>query len=674
MGAESEPLGTLDVALTHAERLLETAPELAVEQAAEILKVVPGQSRALLLKAIGKRLLGDAAAAVAILQPLSRAEPPDARACYQLALACSDLGHGEDAVAALRRALEIQPALPDAWRVLGDHLTAIGDREGADAAYVRHIRYSTSDPRLLEPAAALVEGRIAVAEKLLRSHLMENPTDVAAIRMFAEVAARLGRYGDAESLLARCLELAPGFAAARHNHAVVLLRQNRTVEAFAEIEILLRQDSRNPGYRNLKAAILARQGEYERSIEIYDGILREYPGQPKIWMSYGHALKTAGRRDDSISAYRKSAELLPGFGEAYWSLANLKTFEFSPADIEEMRNQLERTDLSEEDRFHFHFALGKAKEDAGDYEQSFVHYLEGNRLRRQLIHYDPGETSDHVRRSKALFTEKFFAERSGCGASAKDPIFIVGLPRAGSTLLEQILSSHSAVEGTMELPDIMAAARILGERKKRSETSRYPEVLATLEPERLREMGQAYIDQTRVVRKTGKPFFIDKMPNNFSHIGLIHLILPNAVIIDARRHPLACCFSGFKQHFARGQNFSYSLEEIARYYADYADLLAHFDVVLPGRVHRVYYEQMVEDTETQVRRLLELCGLPFEKQCLRFYETRRAVRTASSEQVRSPIFREGVDQWRHFSPWLGPLHKILDPLIKAYPKSLQPGI
>jgi len=563
--------------------------------------------------------------------------------------------------------LRVAPDLADGWRLLGDHLSAMGDTSGAAAAYASHIKASTRDPRLLAPAAALCEGRLAVAERLLRAHLKQFPTDVAAIRMFAELAARLGRLADAENLLARCLELAPDFTAARHNYAVVLHRQAKSVDALREVERLLVGDHRNPGYRSLQAAALARLGEYERSIATYAGLLADYPGQPKLWMSQGHALKTAGRQVESIVAYRRSIELAPSLGEAYWSLANLKTYRFAPAEIEAMGTQLERAELGAEDRLHFHFALGKAMEDAGDHAAAFAHYAEGNRLRRATLAYDADETTALVRRAQALFTPDFFASRRGSGAPAPDPIFVVGLPRSGSTLVEQILASHPAVEGTMELPDLLGLVRELSGRTRRSEPSKYPDALAELGPEALRALGERYLAQTRIQRKTDKPFFIDKMPNNWAHVGLIQLILPNARIVDTRRHPLSCCFSAFKQHFARGQGFTYSLEDIGRYYRDYAALMTHFDSVLPGRVYRVIYERMVEDTETEIRRLLTHCGLEYDERCLRFYENDRAVRTASSEQVRSPIFRDAVDHWRHYEPWLGPLRQALGPALDAYP-------
>jgi len=665
--ANQEPVGTLATALAHAERLLATSPALAAEQAEEILKAVPQHPSALLILAAAKRRQGDAPGALALLEPIAVSHANHAIVHYELGLALGALRRGGDAVAALRRALELKPDLGDAWRALADHLAAIGDVAGADEAYAKHLRFSIRDPRLLEAGAALVDNRIAVAENLLRTHLKQYPTDIAAIRMLAEVAARLGRLLDSETLLARCLELAPGFTAARHNYAMVLNRMGKGAQALAEVGRVLGQEPDNPSYRSLRAAILGRIGEFAEAIEAYRGVLDDYPRQPKAWMSYGHTLKSAGRRDDAISAYRHSIELMPGFGEAWWSLANLKTVRFDAGDIARMQEQLQRGGLDPSDRFHFHFALGKAFEDQAEWQESFEHYERGNRLRRAQIKYDADENARHVSRSKALFSMAFFQERAGFGCGAPDPIFIVGLPRAGSTLIEQILSSHSAVEGTMELPDVISIARALGERRSRNQESKYPEVLSTLGADELRSLGERYLEQTRIQRKTAAPHFIDKMPNNFAHVGLIHLMLPNAKIIDARRHPLGCCFSVYKQHFARGQHFAYDLTELGRYYRDYVELMAHFDAALPGRVHRVTYERMIEDTEGEVRRLLEYCALPFEDACLRFYENERAVRTASSEQVRQPIYREGVDHWRHFEPWLEPLRASLGPVLERYP-------
>lgn len=667
MTSGPEPVGTLDVALAHAEQLLADQPRLAAEQATEILAAVPGHPAATLLLGMAQRRLQRIDDALGTLEPLAAAQPRWATAQLEFGLALGDAGRGGAAVEALRLAVRLQPTLADAWRALGDHLHAMGDTASADQAYANHVRNSTRDPRLMEPALALAEGRIAVAEPLLRNHLKRFPTDVAAIRMLAEIASRIGRYGDAENLLTRCLELAPGFKAARHNYAVVLHRNNKPVAALAQLDALLAAEPRSPSFRNLRAVVLARLGEYDEAIRLYEQLLQEYPQHAKVWLSHGHALKTAGRQDDAIGAYRRSIELEPRLGEAYWSLANLKTFRFTPADVEAMRAQLERDDLTAEDRFHFNFSLGKAAEDAQQYAESFGHYAEGNRLRKEVVPYDSSAITENVRRARALFTPDFFAARQGQGCAAPDPIFIVGLPRSGSTLVEQILSSHSAIEGTMELPDVIGIVKELSGRTRRSEVSKYPEALASLAADELRGLGERYLEQTRVQRRTGAPFFIDKLPNNWAHVGLIQLMLPNARIIDTRRHPLSCCFSNFKQHFARGQNFTYALDDLGRYYADYVALMAHFDAVLPGRIHRVIYERMVEDTEHEVRRLLDYCGLPFEDACLRFYENDRAVRTASSEQVRQPIFRDAVDQWRNYAAWLEPLRAALGPVLDAYP-------
>lgn len=658
--------GTLATALAHAAGLLTQDPSLAEAQAREILRVMPGHPEAALLLAAALRRQGRAEAALAVLEPVIRALPDWPAVHQEAGLALVDLELGRAAIAALSRAVALDPRLAGAWGVLADQLALAGDEAGAQAARAQQIRASASDPDLLEAGAALCDNRLAVAERLLKPYLARHPTNAAAIRMLAEVAARLGRNEDAETLLARCVELAPGFSEARHNHATILYRLNRSEEALAQLDWLLARNPRHPGYRNLKAAALGRVGDYDGAIALYDELLKAHPDQPKAWMSYGHSLKTVGRQADCIAAYRRAIALSPQLGEAWWSLANLKTVRFTDEDVAAMGAQLARSDIADEDRFHLHFALGKALEDAGEAERSFAHYRDGAALRRAMIDYDADNTTTHAARSKAVLARSFFAAREGWGSAAPDPIFVVGLPRAGSTLIEQILASHSAVEGTMELPDIISIARRLGGQQRRGQPSAYPEALETLDADACRALGEEYLDRTRIQRKLGRPFFIDKMPNNFAHIGLIQLILPRARIIDARRHPLGCCFSAFKQHFARGQTFSYDLTELGRYYADYVDLMAHWDAALPGRVHRVIYEQMIADPETQVRRLLDHCGLPFEPACLTFYENDRAVRTASSEQVRRPIFTDAVDHWRAYEPWLDPLKAALGPALESW--------
>jgi tetratricopeptide (TPR) repeat protein len=662
--APREPVGSLAQALAHTRQLLVERPDLAEAQAREILKAAAHPEASLLL-GVALRRQGDLAGARAVLTPLAQSQPRAAAVHYETGLVLAALGETRPAIAAFTRATQLQPMSPPAWRALGDQWTVLGDTHAADAAYARQIQASVNDPVLMEAAQALVDGKLAVVERLLRSFLNSHPSDVVAMRMLAEAGTRLGRYGDVEAILARCLELAPSFIPARYNYAIVLYRQNRAAEALPHIETLLADEPQSLAYRNLHAAALSLIGEYDKAIAIYQDVLRIAPEQPLIWLSYGHALRTRGQQSDAVAAYRRSLQQMPGLGEAYFSLANLKTVRFTEADIAAMRSQLARDELSTEDRLHLHYAVGKALEDEADYPQSFTHYLQGAALRRAQTPYDAQENRARVERSRALFTQAFFAERAGFGHPAQDPIFVVGLPRSGSTLIEQILASHSDVEGTMELPDINVIATRLGHTSAGKATGDYPDRLAGLSADQLRALGEEYLARTRIQRKTGRPLFIDKMPNNFQHVGLIQLILPKAKIIDARRHPMATCFSAFKQHFARGQNFSYDLEELGLYYRDYVQLMTHFDEALPGRVHRSVYEALVEDPEPQVRRLLDYCGLPFEAACLRFYDNDRAVRTASSEQVRRPIFRDGLDQWRRYEPWLDLLKESLGDLAQG---------
>lgn len=514
------------------------------------------------------------------------------------------------------------------------------------------------NPRLIEAAIALNENRLDVAEPMLKAELKRDPFDVAAIRMLAELAGRLGRLTDAETLLRRAVELAPNFLAARSNLATVLYRLNRPTEAVAELDALLAIDPDSAANTNLKAAALGKIGEYEEALALYRKVLEAHPRQPKVWMSLGHTLKTIGRQDEAIAAYRRALEISPSLGEVWWSLANLKTVALSEQDINAMTVALATPMLGDDDCLHLHFALGKALEDRDMAEAAFRHYRLGNAIRAGQLGYDAAETTRMVNRAVSVFTPEFLAERAGQGCPHADPIFILGMPRAGSTLIEQILSSHSQIEGTMELPDLPALAARASAREGG---------LAALDAGTLRALGEDYLRRTRIQRKTDKPYFIDKLPNNWAHVGFLHLILPNARIIDARRHPMGCCFSNFKQHFARGQAFSYALEDMGRYYADYVRAMAHFDALLPGRIHRVFYEDMVADQEGETRRLLDAIGLPFEPACLEFYKNDRAIRTASSEQVRRPIYTAGTGQWRQFEPWLDPLKDALGAVLDAYP-------
>ncbi|WP_341207211.1 sulfotransferase [uncultured Sphingomonas sp.] len=513
-------------------------------------------------------------------------------------------------------------------------------------------------PLLVDAALALHDNRLDIAEPLLRTYLKRDPFDARAIRMLAELAGRIGRNRDAETLLRRALELAPGFTAARANLAIVLYRQNRAVDALAELDTLLAAEPEHIGHANLKAAALGRLGGFEEAIALYERVLAAAPAQPKVWMSYGHMLKTVGRQADGVAAYRRAIALRPGLGEAWWSLANLKTVRFDDADVAAMTAALADPAVVIEDRYHLDFALGKAWEERGDADRAFAHYAAGNALRRTQIDYDAGETTRFVDTIVATATSNFFAARAGWGCPGPDPIFVLGMPRAGSTLIEQILASHPLVEGTTELPDMPALARRITD---------YPAGLATLTAERARELGEDYLRRAAVQRRTDRPFFVDKLPNNWAHVALIRLILPNATIIDARRDPRACCFSNFKQHFARGQGFSYALDDMGRYYRDYVRMMAHIDAVQSGRVHRVIHEELVDAPEPHIRALLDACGLPFDAACLSSHRTERAVRTASSEQVRQPIFRGGDRAWRPFAAHLAPLEQALGDVIERYP-------
>jgi tetratricopeptide (TPR) repeat protein len=655
------PLGSLNAAVEHASAILATDPIQAQREAEAILAHAPKDPRALLVLASARRRQGDAAAALAILDPLASTYPRAAHTRYELGCALAAQGRTPQALAALRLAVTLKPDLAEAWRTLGQLLFAQGDNPGAEAAFAAHARAMVRDPALAPAADALYRGQPEEAEQRLRDVLISQPNNVAALRLMAEVFARLDRYRDAEALLEHALSLEPGHEGARFSYANALYQQQKGPQAAAALAPLLAKSPSEAAYLNLRAGCLTLMGELDEVIAIYEALLQSYPKQSAFWLNYGHALRMVGRREDAVAAYRQSIALQPGLGDAYWSLANLKVAVLSEADTAAMAAELQRPKLSAADQLHLHYALGKAMEDRGDYADSFAHYAAGARIHRKTAAYDADRSTAEVQRSCALFTSRFFAERQGAGAGADDPIFILGLPRSGSTLVEQILASHSAVEGAMELPDIGFIAQTLGWPEEA-----YPGRIADLDRDRLKALGEGYLDSTRIHRKLGRPLFIDKMPQNFLHVGLIQLILPNARIIDARRHPMGTCFSAFKQHFAKGMAFSYDLTDLGRYYRDYVALMAHFDAVLPGRVCRVIYEDLVQDTEAQVRLLLDFCCLPFEASCLEFHNNRRAVRTVSSEQVRRPIFREGLDQWRHYQPWLGPLQSALGPALEHW--------
>ena len=655
-----------DLELMRASALLESDPAAAVRRASVILKHSPEQAEAKLLLATGCRRLGDPVTARRVLESLARAQPDSAVLQLEFGRACVAAGNSAEAIDAFEAALAADPRLADAWRELATLRFIAGDVAGGDTAYAQYDRLASQSPEFNDAAVALGDRRLDVASEILRQRLQKAPDDVRALRLLATIARERDETYESEEYLARCLQLAPGYAAARFDLATELCAQQRHPEAMTHVERLLAIDPRNPGYLGLKAQALRFYGRNAEAITLMQQIIAENPDDAKLHLFRGGLLRETGDQAGAIEAYRRALALQPGMGEAYWSLADLKTVRFTAADREAM-GQFARRAPPGGARTQLEFALGKACEDAGLYAQAFEHYARGNALHRTTIFFIPDELSLGVRRSKNLFTSRFFTDRADWGSERADPIFIVGMPRAGSTLLEQILASHSQVEGTRELPDVPAIVRELIASAKSTGESNYPDLVGTLGRAGVEAYAARYLQHTQVHRPLGKPRFVDKMPGNFAHLGLIHLMFPRAAIIDARRHPLGCCFSCYRQLFGRGQPFSYDQEELGLHYRDYCELMEHFDTVLPGRVHRVYYEQLVADPEGVVRRLLDHCGLPFEAGCLKFYENRRVVTTISSEQVRRPINSDAVDQWRHFEPWLGELKAALGELLDRYP-------
>lgn len=518
--------------------------------------------------------------------------------------------------------------------------------------------------QLKQIATTIANDQLPAAEKELNDYLAKRPDDADALSLLARIYVRYGRRTDAIPLLTRCLEIAPDFALARFNFALMLFQLAKYEASREQLNELLRQDPDNPLYLQLKANVLETIGENEESLALCETLSAENPERAESWVSYGHALRAVGAQDKCIAAYRKAIESRPSYGEAWWSLANMKAARFGKTEIDAMEEQLRRADIAADDRIQIEFALGKAYEDVADYSRSYEHYAKGAAATRLRIEYDPATLSEGVAKNKALFTPEFLKRRADAGSKARDPIFILGRPRSGSTLIEQILSSHSMIEGTAELPYITMLAAKLDGREGSSYGVTYLETLTNMDNAQLTALGDRYMEDTRIHRKTGRPFFIDKKPGNFPHLGLIHLMLPNAKIVDARRHPAACCLSMFKHYSSKGR---IRLTELGLFYRDYLELMEHFEKVLPGRVHRVIYENMVADPEKEVRSLLDYLGLPFEESCLRFYENKRTVLTPSSEQVRRPISGEAVDYWKNFEPWLGPLIRSLGSALTEYP-------
>jgi tetratricopeptide (TPR) repeat protein len=512
----------------------------------------------------------------------------------------------------------------------------------------------------------IAQGKFVKAEHLCKAFMQKVPRHVEGMRLLADIGSRLGVLDDAEFLLESAVEFEPDNAKVRIDYIQVLRKRQNYEEALRQAKILLAKNPKNPQFQSVFAVESMQSGDYDTALETFESILKILPEDPVTLTSRGHALKTQGQTDDAIDSYRRAINKFPGHGEAYYSLANLKLFNFKEDEISAMELQQTHSATSHMSRIYLNFALGKAYEDNGDFERAFASYERGNAFKKAQSRYKSEELSDEFVAQTEVFDSAFVTRHRGTGFAAPDPIFIVGLPRAGSTLLEQILASHSLVDGTMELPNMLALAQKLRRGERMGMTNHYPAVLQELDAAKFLDFGQKFIDETRIHRGTA-PFFVDKMPNNFRHIGLIHLMLPNAKIIDARRHPMGCCFSGFKQLFAEGQEFTYGLAEIGTYYRDYVALMDHWDKVLPGKVLRVQYEEVVADLDTQVRRILDHCGLEFESSCINFYENERSVRTPSSEQVRQPIYQTGVEQWKNFEGHLDPLKAALGSALDRYP-------
>lgn len=638
--------------------------EAALSFAADLLRHAPARRDALYWTALSQRRLGRVDAALETLDHLERAHPHFGPSHQERGHCFATLGDHARAIRAFERAVALNAALTESWTMLERLLRAAGEPQRADAAAQRLSQLAALPPAIVEAGRKFCDDDHAAAEALLTQHVEAGERHVEAIRLLARLAQRRGAAARAEELFGEVVERAPAYAAARLDYARVLIERQKYLAALEQIEQRLRAAPEDDEAQFLLATIWAGLGRHEEAIPIFRALLAQTPQQSHLGIVLGHSLKALGRADEAVRAYRDAAAGTADIGDAFWSLANLKTYRFDDAEIERMRALEALPGPGLPDRAHLCFALGKALEDRGEDGASFSFYERGNRLMREKSGYRSAAMERHARRTMETFDETFFAERNGAGAFARDPIFIVGLPRSGSTLLEQILATHPDVDGTQELYEIpRIVSELEGEGPNRNE--RYFETMAGSGTELFERLGLRYLDETRAHRR-GRPRFIDKMPNNFRHIGLIHAMLPHATIIDMRREPMACCVGNLKQLYARGQEFCYDVEDIARYYRTYLALMRHWDAALPGRVLRVSYEDLVEDLDAGLRRLLAHCGLDYDPACLDFHRNRRAIATPSSEQVRQPLFRDGLTGWRRFEPWLGPLREALGDAVESY--------
>ena len=649
--------------LTQAKELIQTARfGDAITALEQLLASEPeGDDRieALYLLAVAQRYGNRRREALATLESLLADNPEHARAHQERGHIFLSLNRSEDAAPAYARAVELNPALKASLNALVNLEERLGRTEQARSAQERLDFLNRLPAELVNVLDLIHENKLYKAELLCRDYLQQHRHHIEAMRMLAEIGVRMGIYDDAEFLLESCVEFAPEHVQSRIDYVNILIRKTRFEKAHEQAQLLLKMEPDNPGFQSTLATTLVGLGRFEEGIDLYREVLEAHPYRTELHVQAGHARKTVGLLDHAIQSYREAYRRRPDYGDAYWSLANTKTYKFTDEEIDLIRRYADAPGVSVSDRVPLSFAGGKALEDRGEYAEAFARYETGNTLKLRQTRYRVEKMEARVEAQVETCTRELFAGRQGVGLDCRDPIFIVGLPRAGSTLLEQILASHSMVDGTMELHNILALAQKLRGREAEQD-SRYPAILHELDEDYFRRFGEQFIKDTRIYRGEA-PLFIDKMPNNFLHIGLIRLILPNARVIDARREPMACCFSCFKQLFGEGQEFTYGLREVGRYYRAYVRLMDHWERALPGFVLRVMHEDVVDDLETQVRRILDFCGLPFEDSCLNFHETERNVRTPSSEQVRQPIYRSGLEQWRNFEPWLDPLKEALGP-------------
>ncbi len=632
--------------------------------AAEALEATTHQNRDVVyLIAANQRCLNQTKEALDTLARLEQQHP-------QFSLLYQERGHCyfalkdvPRAINAFLHAVNLNPALAKSWTMLEGLYRMTGDSAGAATAAGHVSTLRELPPEVVRAGSLFSDGDLPAAENTLRTYLLHG-THVEAFRLLARIERHYNALEEAQTLLETALEIAPNHRAVSLDYLHTLLDQQKYLQMQAAIKPMLQVEPGNRDVLSLYAAACAGLSQHKDAIAAYRELLAAPPKSPGLQVALGHSLRSMGRQQEAIDCYHEAAALKLSFGDAYWSLANLKIYRFAPDEIERMRAAEAAPNTSSIDRYHLCFALGKAYEDRKQFAESWQFYERGNALKRAESHYCPEMTQTNTRKQIEMCTAEFFSVRAGVSAPEPDPIFIVGLPRSGSTLIEQILASHSQVDGTGELPEIPRIVRRMEGRAADPINPRYPQCLEDLSLEEFQKLGEGYLRDTRAYRGD-KQFFLDKLPNNFRHIGLIHLMLPNARIIDVRREPMACCFSNLKQLFASGQEFANSIEDIARYYRTYLELMRHWDAVLPGKVLHVCYEEVVEDLEKSVRRILEFCGLKFESACVEFHKQKRSVSTASSEQVRQPIFREGLQQWENYEPWLGPLKDGLgDALIR----------